>query len=50
VALRPFQQAIDRLLHAHAPYPGLVVDGHWNVIAANRAAATLFGPDLVGVK
>jgi transcriptional regulator with XRE-family HTH domain len=46
--LRPFQQAIERLLHAHEPYPGLVVDGHWNTVAANRAAVTLFGPDLVG--
>jgi transcriptional regulator with XRE-family HTH domain len=46
--LRPFEQAIERLLHAHEPYPGLVVDGHWAVIAANRAAVTLFGPDLVG--
>lgn len=47
-ALRPFEQAIGRLLHAHEPYPGLVVDGHWKVIAANQAAATLFGEDLVG--
>jgi transcriptional regulator with XRE-family HTH domain len=46
--LRPFEQAIERLLHAHEPYPGLVVDGHWNVVAANHAAMTMFGPDLVG--
>jgi transcriptional regulator with XRE-family HTH domain len=46
--LRPFEQAIDRLLLAHEPYPGLVVDGHWNVVAANQAAVALFGPDLVG--
>jgi transcriptional regulator with XRE-family HTH domain len=46
--LRPFELAIERLLHAHEPYPGLVVDGHWNVVAANQAAVTLFGPDLVG--
>jgi transcriptional regulator with XRE-family HTH domain len=46
--LRPFEQAIERLLHAHEPYPGLVVDGHWNVVAANDAAVALFGPDLVG--
>lgn len=47
-ALRPFEQAIERLMHAHEPYPALVIDGRWNVIAANRGAGTLFGPDLVG--
>jgi transcriptional regulator with XRE-family HTH domain len=46
--LRPFEQAIERLLRVHEPYPGLVVDGHWNVVAANQAAVTLFGPELVG--
>ena len=46
-SLRPFEQAIGRLLDAHEPYPGLVIDGHWNVIAANHGATTLFGADLV---
>jgi MmyB-like transcription regulator ligand binding domain len=46
--LRPFEQAIERLLRVHEPYPGLVVDGHWNMVAANQAAVTLFGPELVG--
>ena len=35
--LAPFRAAIDRLLEAHRPYRALVVDGHWNVRAANRA-------------
>jgi transcriptional regulator with XRE-family HTH domain len=34
--LAPFQRAIDRLLASHEPYPGLVVDRHWNLVAANR--------------
>lgn len=46
--LAPFRAAIDRLLEAHRPYPALVVDGHWNVLAANRACGPLFGGDLVG--
>lgn len=47
-ALCPFRAAIDRLLDAHDPYPALVVDGHWNVAAADDAAAGLFGDALVG--
>lgn len=47
-ALQPFRTAIDRLLQAHEPYPALVVDRHWNVIAANQACSTLFGDGLVG--
>ena len=46
--LRPFRAAIDRLLGAHEPYPAVVVDRHWSVVAANGAAATLFGDGLVG--
>lgn len=34
--LAPFQRAIERLLTSHEPYPGFVVDRHWNVIAANQ--------------
>ena len=46
--LRPFQLAIERLMHAHEPYPALAVDGHWNVVAANGGAVALFGDELVG--
>jgi transcriptional regulator with XRE-family HTH domain len=45
--LRPFRATIERLLRAHDPYPAVVVDRHWNVVAANDAAA-LFGDRLVG--
>ncbi len=34
--LAPFQRAIDRLLASHEPYPGFVVDRHWNLLAANQ--------------
>lgn len=47
-ALQPFRAAIERLLHAHEPYPAMVVDRHWNMIAANQASSTLFGEGVVG--
>jgi transcriptional regulator with XRE-family HTH domain len=46
--LAPYRAAIGRLLHAHQPYPGMVLDSHWNVLIVNRACAGLFGGDLVG--
>ncbi|EYC50310.1 XRE family transcriptional regulator [Hylemonella gracilis str. Niagara R] len=33
--------ALDKLLHAHDPYPGVVLDGGWNVVRANSAAQRL---------
>jgi transcriptional regulator with XRE-family HTH domain len=47
--LQPFRRILDQLLTAHEPYPGLVLDAHANVVAANRAAAALFGGGLAGV-
>lgn len=41
--LAPFQRIVDRLLDSHAPYPGLVIDRHWNIVATNLAAHLLFG-------
>jgi transcriptional regulator with XRE-family HTH domain len=35
--LRPARDAIDELLLAHEPYPALVIDHHWGLVAANRA-------------
>lgn len=32
---------IERLLEAHAPYPALTVDRHWNMVSANTAVAPL---------
>jgi transcriptional regulator with XRE-family HTH domain len=34
--LTPVREAIERLLRAHEPYPALVVDRHWNIVASNR--------------
>jgi|SRR5262245_1867607 len=34
--MTPVRATIERLLRAHEPYPALVVDRHWNILAANR--------------
>lgn len=47
-ALLPYREAIERLMRAHEPYPALLVDAHWNVVAANDGAVRLFGADAVG--
>src|SRR5262245_60737084 len=41
----PVRDAIDQLLRAHEPYPALVIDAHWGLVAANRAV----GPLIEGV-
>jgi transcriptional regulator with XRE-family HTH domain len=41
--LAPFQRAIDRLLVSHEPYPGFVVDRHWNMVATNRGTERFLG-------
>ena len=35
------KEAIQKILDAHAPYPALAVDRHWNLIMANVAAMDL---------
>ncbi|MEK8034070.1 helix-turn-helix transcriptional regulator [Ideonella sp. DXS29W] len=37
-AMQPALAAVQRVLHAHDPYPALAVDRHWNLVAHNRAA------------
>jgi hypothetical protein len=39
------RRAVDVILKAHEPYPALVVDLRWNLVAANEAV----GPLLIGV-
>src|SRR5262245_43143431 len=34
--MAPAREAIERLLRAHEPFPALVVDRHWNLVASNR--------------
>jgi transcriptional regulator with XRE-family HTH domain len=37
----PARQALDRFLRAHEPYPAVVVDRHYNLVAANDAIAVI---------
>src|SRR5262245_13420592 len=37
----PFRDAIERLLRAHEPFPAIVIDRWWDVVAANRAATRM---------
>jgi hypothetical protein len=41
--LGPVRDAIDQVLRAHEPYPALVVDSHWGLVAANRPLGALVG-------
>jgi transcriptional regulator with XRE-family HTH domain len=37
--MAPIREALERFLSAHEPYPAVVVDRHWNVVASNRGLA-----------
>jgi transcriptional regulator with XRE-family HTH domain len=39
--LAPVREALDLILAAHEPYPTLVIDRHWNIVAANSATVAL---------
>jgi transcriptional regulator with XRE-family HTH domain len=39
--MAPVRQALKRFLSAHEPYPAVVVDRHWNIVASNRGVAYL---------
>jgi transcriptional regulator with XRE-family HTH domain len=39
--MQPVREAIGLVLGGHEPYPALVVDQHWNMVAANRGLAAL---------
>jgi transcriptional regulator with XRE-family HTH domain len=39
--MRAVREAIDRLLVGHEPYPAILVDRRWQLVAANRAATVL---------
>lgn len=39
--LAPVREALDLILTGHEPYPALVVDRNWNLVAANSAMAEL---------
>lgn len=40
-ALEPARRAVDLILKAHEPYPALVVDLRWNLVAMNNAVPIL---------
>lgn len=39
--LAPVREALDRILAAHEPYPAVVFDRAWNLVAANAPMASL---------
>jgi transcriptional regulator with XRE-family HTH domain len=39
--LEPIRSALERLLAGHDPYPAIVLDRHWTVVARNRSASIL---------
>jgi transcriptional regulator with XRE-family HTH domain len=41
-AMRPLRESLRRLLDAHEPNPAVIVDGLWNLVEANAAAALLW--------
>lgn len=41
VGMAHVRNALERLLRAHEPNPGLVLDRQWNVVLANRSALAL---------
>jgi transcriptional regulator with XRE-family HTH domain len=42
--LQHVRQAFDFILRQHEPYPGIVIDGRWDVRIRNQASARLFRP------
>jgi transcriptional regulator with XRE-family HTH domain len=39
--MQDVRRALDFILHQQEPYPGLVIDGHWNLLMTNRGASRL---------
>jgi transcriptional regulator with XRE-family HTH domain len=37
------RRALDFILRQQEPFPGLVIDGHWNLLRANQGASRLMG-------
>jgi hypothetical protein len=40
-ALAPVREALDYMLAQQEPYPAVVVDRHWNLLQANKAAVAM---------
>ena len=41
--MAPVRSAVEYMLNAHDPYPGLALDRVWNIVEMNAAATRLFG-------
>jgi transcriptional regulator with XRE-family HTH domain len=41
--LAPARAALDAILRQQEPYPAVVMNRHWDILATNRAAARFFG-------
>lgn len=41
--MRSITRAVDRMLHQQEPYPAILMDRYWNVLATNQAAPRFFG-------
>lgn len=39
--MAPISEAIRQILHGHEPYPAMVIDGSWEMLAANSATGLL---------
>jgi transcriptional regulator with XRE-family HTH domain len=39
--MRPVREALDKILAGHEPFPAVVVDRGWNLVAANRPATVI---------
>jgi transcriptional regulator with XRE-family HTH domain len=42
--LQPVRQALEFMLEQQEPYPGIVIDGHWDVRMRNQGSARLLKP------
>jgi hypothetical protein len=41
--MEPVRAALEHVLRAHEPYPAVVVDRHWGMVAANKALTPIIG-------
>jgi transcriptional regulator with XRE-family HTH domain len=39
--MAPAREVLERFLRAHEPYPAIVIDGRWNIVASNDALGAL---------
>jgi transcriptional regulator with XRE-family HTH domain len=42
--LEPVRQALDKILRGHEPFPAVVVDRRWDIVAANQPLLALVAP------